>query len=105
MPVRFLEIGTFGDPKANIRFATGMVGLLSASRVFLEDIDLPVFSLNVTGELRIMADEISEKRCLGVVSDFGCAEVIGGRLGSHRSTGRSAQHSGHYSARRGAELV
>ena len=40
--------------------------------VFLEDIDLPVFSLNVTGELRIMADEISEKRCLGVVNDRMC---------------------------------
>lgn len=47
---KFLEIGTFGDPRANIRFATGM------------DIDLPVFSLNVTGELRIVNDEISEKR-------------------------------------------
>eukprot|EP00438_Fugacium_kawagutii_P027397 Skav208444 [mRNA] locus=scaffold1952:206563:244376:- [translate_table: standard] len=47
---KFLEIGTFGDPRANIRFATGM------------DIDLPVFSLNVTGELRIVKDEISERR-------------------------------------------
>jgi len=47
---KFLEIGTFGDPKANIRFATGM------------DIDLPVFSLNVTGELKIVKDDISEKR-------------------------------------------
>ncbi|CAL1127725.1 unnamed protein product [Cladocopium goreaui] len=47
---KLLEIGTFGDPRANIRFATGM------------DIDLPVFSLNVTGELRIVNDEISQKR-------------------------------------------
>jgi hypothetical protein len=30
-----------------------------------EDIDLPVFSLNVTGELRIVNDEISQKRYLG----------------------------------------
>lgn len=28
----------------------------------IEDIDLPVFSLNVTGELRIVKDEISERR-------------------------------------------
>ncbi|CAK9104653.1 unnamed protein product [Durusdinium trenchii] len=48
--IRYLEIGTFGNPQANIRFATGM------------DLALPVFSLNVTGELRIMKDGFSEKR-------------------------------------------
>ncbi|CAK9010559.1 unnamed protein product [Durusdinium trenchii] len=47
---KYLEIGTFGNPQANIRFATGM------------DLALPVFSLNVTGELRIMKDGFSEKR-------------------------------------------
>lgn len=67
---RFLEIGTFGDPKANIRFATGMAGSsehcsicsLGAWAIAPEDIDLPVFSLNVTGELKIVKDDISEKR-------------------------------------------
>eukprot|EP00434_Breviolum_minutum_P007371 symbB.v1.2.006505.t1/scaffold361.1/size299464/28 len=67
---KFLEIGTFGDPKANIRFATGMAGSsehcstcsLGAWAIAPEDIDLPVFSLNVTGELKIVKDDISEKR-------------------------------------------
>lgn len=70
LPPRFLEIGTFGDPKANIRFATGMAGSsehcstcsLGAWAIAPEDIDLPVFSLNVTGELKIVKDDISEKR-------------------------------------------
>ncbi|CAJ1354287.1 unnamed protein product [Effrenium voratum] len=53
---KFLEIGTFGNPKAKIGFATGL------------DIDLPVFSLNVTGELRIAQDGRSERQSLAVGS-------------------------------------
>ncbi|CAE7037838.1 unnamed protein product [Symbiodinium sp. CCMP2456] len=47
---KFLDIGTFGNPRASIQFATGA------------EIALPMFSLNVTGALSIEGDAISERR-------------------------------------------